>query len=627
MSAATPDPVDLLPPPDSEDAEPSHTQIAEAGDPSTVAPHPGQRPEGYVPPPIAVDGLPLPAATHNELVRRYREGATSGAASPIGLWRKANCVQPTDEVLLRYQGSLIRRSIRCNQALQVAYWLGWPIDLLGDIPDGLTGAPLAVGEMRWKKSWKLAAAEVVTDPDLHRTAVVGPAGEPDVAQGRPESIADDTGPDAPDAPDAPDHDLGGMTMGFAPPSDSMSLIAAWLGVGEPDHLAVVTEVLDDRTLFATGAAIRDLLDELDEIVGGGLEGFGAPRWFPFDTRDPDTIVPLIGWFGIPAGTIAADQPPVALRVFLGQLGPTLEVVAPPGDLLVASGVLAQFNDRRKARNPLRHNLLRVGGGPGSLSFRVADRPPVDRSAVVLPAGTWDLIDRYVLGPLRLTPSTRARAVLGSHSAVLVDGAAGTGKTTLCRVIAAELAGECTVVYVEPATSREALIEVYAAVQDLAPALVVIEHAEAAAPTRGTDMPLTLVQFAAAFDIAQAANAPIVSLLTTTEPTAIDGTFRQSSRMGLTIHLPIPDHQMRREMLTLLFSAVAEETEGWTCAVPADPDAVARVTDGATGADLQHLVRVAVLEALQDTEPTITTEAVNALAAARGWAGTDTGMYL
>ncbi len=605
-------------------------------DPS-FPPHPGRRPKGYVPPPVAVEGQPLAADTQKELVRRYQEGKKGGAASPIGLWRKANCVKPTDEVLQQFQHHMLSRSIPRNQALDVAYWLGWPIDLLGEVPDGLTSAPLAVSRGVWMKHWETLAApagsddQPPSDPEVPVGGGAARANEGEAAQDSLAPSADSAEPDGGSDPseglEGHDHDLGGMAMGFAPPLDSMSLIAAWLGVGEPDNLAVVTEVLDDRTLFATGAAIRDLLDELEEIVGGGLEGFGAARWFPFDSRDPSTIVPLIGWFGIPAGTIAADQPAVALRVFLGQLGPTLEVVAPPGDLLVASGVLAQFNERRKARNPLRHNLLRVGGGLGSLSFRVADRPPVDRSAVVLPAGTWDLIDRYVLGPLRLTPSTRARAVLGSHSAVLVDGAPGTGKTTLCRVIAAELAGECTVVYVEPATSREALIEVYAAVQDLAPALVVIEHAEAAAPTRGTDMPLTLVQFAAAFDIAQAANAPIVSLLTTTEPTAIDGTFRQSSRVGLTIHLPIPDHSMRRDMLTLLLSAVAEETEGWTIAVPADAEAIARVTDGATGADLQHLVRVAVLEALQDKEPTITTEALSALAAARGWAGTDTGMYL
>ncbi len=451
--------------------------------------------------------------------------------------------------------------------------------------------------------------------------------------------------DAPDTepPDEIGEELTDLSMGFVPPPDSMAQIAEWLDVEDPDTLSVVTEVLDDRTLFATGSVIRDIIDELDDPVGGGLEGFGAPRWFPFDTRDALSIVPLVGWFGVPEGTLGEGLTAVALRIFLGQLGPTLEVVAAPGQLVDAGRVLAAFNERRKARNPLKRKLLRVGGGPNSLNFRVADPPKLTRADVVLPPGGWDQIDRTIFRPLLTATSPRLRSVLGAHTAVLIHGAAGTGKTTLCRVLAAELNGQATVIYVEPATGRDALVEVYASAQDLAPALVVIEHAEAAAPARGTDMPLTLVQFAAAFDLAQASRHPIVTLLTTTEPTAIDASFRQSSRLDLTLHLPVPDHPLRREILGVLLGSADGDGDGDGGGVaPGEPalrpihvdvelDAIARVTDGATGSDLQHLVRLAVLEALAEGDPAepavVSTPLLRRLAAARGWAGTDTGMYL
>ena len=77
------------------------------------------------------------------------------------------------------------------------------------------------------------------------------------------------------------------------PLDSLGAIAAFLGVEDPGELVAVTEVLDDRNLFPTGAALLAVLLDDDDAVLEGIEGFGPPRWFPFDPRDASSAVPLI----------------------------------------------------------------------------------------------------------------------------------------------------------------------------------------------------------------------------------------------------------------------------------------------------------------------------------------------
>lgn len=402
--------------------------------------------------------------------------------------------------------------------------------------------------------------------------------------------------------------------------DSLVAIAAWCGVEEPTAMVVITEVLDDRSLFPTGAALVDLLTTIPDATIDGLEGFGPPRWFPFDPRDPDSAVPLVAWVGVPAGGLLEEgSGPLAFRIGLGPMGTMLEVFGGPdaGDL--PARALVEVVERRRRLHPLRGQVVRVGGTAGNLVYRLVLPREVDRSRVVLPSGTWEVLDRHV-GAFLHSGERLGRLGMGMHVGVLLSGAPGTGKTAVCRVLAEELRGEATVLFVDPITARDALSDLYALASLLAPTLVVIEHVEAAGPIRGSDAPTALAQFLTAVDLADDAIGPVVTVFTTSEVGAVDASVRVGGRLHCSVELTVPDLGARRRIIEGLLAAADGTVEG---AGQVDVAAVARVTEGATGADLHHIVRLALLEA----DGPITTQRLLARARAGGWTAGDTGLYL
>ncbi|MEZ5208989.1 MAG: hypothetical protein R2690_18910 [Acidimicrobiales bacterium] len=267
------------------------------------------------------------------------------------------------------------------------------------------------------------------------------------------------------------------------PLDSLGAIAAFLGVEDPGELVAVTEVLDDRNLFPTGAALLAVLLDDDDAVLDGIEGFGPPRWFPFDPRDASSAVPLMGWLGVGAGAGVAGVPgPLALRIGLGPLGTTLEVFGTGEAPQAPADALAALTELRRDVHPLRGRVVRVSGAAGNLSYRLVPPQAAGRERLVLPAAVWDVVDHHVHGFLAAGDRLVALG-MGMHVGVLVVGAAGTGKTALCRVLAEELRDEATTLLVDPVTARDSLAELYALASLLAPTLVVIEHVEGAGPTR------------------------------------------------------------------------------------------------------------------------------------------------
>lgn len=406
------------------------------------------------------------------------------------------------------------------------------------------------------------------------------------------------------------------------PLDSLGAIAAFLGVEDPGELVAVTEVLDDRNLFPTGAALLAVLLDDDDAVLDGIEGFGPPRWFPFDPRDASSAVPLMGWLGVGAGAGVAGVPgPLALRIGLGPLGTTLEVFGTGEAPQAPADALAALTELRRDVHPLRGRVVRVSGAAGNLSYRLVPPQAAGRERLVLPAAVWDVVDHHVHGFLAAGDRLVALG-MGMHVGVLVVGAAGTGKTALCRVLAEELRDEATTLLVDPVTARDSLAELYALASLLAPTLVVIEHVEGAGPTRGTDAPLALAQFLTALDLADDALGPVVTVFTTGEVAAVDASVRAGGRLHSVVELPLPDLRARRAILDALVDA-ATTALGPDAVDDIDVAALARATEGATGADLHHIVRLALVGA----DGPITTASLLARARAGGWSGGDPGLYL
>ncbi|MCB1248326.1 MAG: ATP-binding protein, partial [Acidimicrobiales bacterium] len=155
-----------------------------------------------------------------------------------------------------------------------------------------------------------------------------------------------------------------------------------------------------------------------------------------------------------------------------------------------------------------------------------------------------------------------------------------------------------------------------------PTLVVIEHVEGAGPTRGTDAPLALAQFLTALDLADDALGPVVTVFTTGEVAAVDASVRAGGRLHSVVELPLPDLRARRAILDALVDA-ATTALGPDAVDDIDVAALARATEGATGADLHHIVRLALVGA----DGPITTASLLARARAGGWSGGDPGLYL
>ena len=105
------------------------------------------------------------------------------------------------------------------------------------------------------------------------------------------------------------------------------------------------------------------------------------------------------------------------------------------------------------------------------------------------------------------------------------------------------------------------------------------------------------------------------IASTNDHRKVDKAARRSSRFDTVIRMEAPNLAGRR--------AILERYLAW-CDVELDLAAVARATDGATGADLKELVRAAVLHTVDN----VTTEALLAQAANGRWRATKvTGQYL
>ncbi|SCG75352.1 AAA family ATPase [Micromonospora humi] len=189
--------------------------------------------------------------------------------------------------------------------------------------------------------------------------------------------------------------------------------------------------------------------------------------------------------------------------------------------------------------------------------------------------------REVLGRLATTVS------LG----VLVEGPAGSGKSSLVRAVAARVgasirplwAPELAALATDAAARR--LREAAAAVRADGPAVLLVTDVEALAPADDPG-PLATV-FRQLVDEVLRAGAAVVC--TTGRPEAVDAALRGPDLLALRITVGLPDPALRREQLTVLTRQVP-------LAGDVRLDEVAARTPGFVAADLAALVREAGVRA-------------------------------
>jgi SpoVK/Ycf46/Vps4 family AAA+-type ATPase len=206
-----------------------------------------------------------------------------------------------------------------------------------------------------------------------------------------------------------------------------------------------------------------------------------------------------------------------------------------------------------------------------------------------------------LGPLR-NPALRALYGKSLRGGLLLYGPPGCGKTFLARAIAGELGAAFFAVGLDDVLdmwfgqSEQRLHSIFEAARRSAPCVVFLDEIDALgqkrSQLRNSGGRNVVNQLLAELDGASSNNDGVFVLAATNHPWDVDTALRRPGRLDRTVLVLPPDEPARAEILR---GCLREPpTEG------VDPQRIAARTDGFSGADLVHLVEVAVEHALADS---------------------------
>jgi transitional endoplasmic reticulum ATPase len=251
--------------------------------------------------------------------------------------------------------------------------------------------------------------------------------------------------------------------------------------------------------------------------------------------------------------------------------------------------------------------------PSAMREYVAEKPTEGFDAVGGLDEVKAALERAVSWPLTYGPLFEA-ADAAPPSGVLLHGPPGTGKTLLARAIAAE-SGVNFITVAGPelldryvGESEKSVRELFERARQTAPAIVFFDEIDAIASRRGggggdTEVTERVVsQLLTELDRA-ADNPSLVVLAATNRREALDPALLRPGRFEQQIHVPEPDEDARRAILSV-------HTRGKPLADDVDLDALASKTENFSGADLEALCREAAVRAVTAVTERYEGEAAN-----------------
>jgi len=254
---------------------------------------------------------------------------------------------------------------------------------------------------------------------------------------------------------------------------------------------------------------------------------------------------------------------------------------------------------------------------------VVEKPTITFADVGGMRATKDAIRAKIIAPLEHPDLYRAYGK-STGGGILLYGPPGVGKTFLARATAGEAAAHFISVGIEDVLdmwfgrSEHRLHATFTAARRAAPCVLFFDEVDALAASRldmrGSSGRTLVNQFLAELDGVKDSNDGVLVLAATNAPWHLDAAFKRPGRFDRVLFVPPPDAPARAEILRLM---LRDKPLG-----AVDYAALAKRTDGFSGADLRGVVDVAVERKLEEAiaagapRPIVTNDLATAIAHVR-----------
>ena len=297
--------------------------------------------------------------------------------------------------------------------------------------------------------------------------------------------------------------------------------------------------------------------------------------------------------------------------------PEVRAFVTPDHQDAARLVLDRLAARADDLNPYRGRALRATYTSG-LHLQMIDLPTtLTRETVIVEEQVWREIDLGITA-VRDRHELLNNHGLGARRGVLLYGPPGIGKSAVSAVIAAEVVGDFTVIYVEAKAGEQLLTAVVQEAQRLGgPVLLILEDVDLWCRDRAAGN-VGLSELLQAMDIAP--DARILTLASTNDAATLDRAAIRTGRFDGIVDVGYPTRTDAARILTALITNLPGADSVHIDAV------IAALPEQTSGSDLREIVRRAVLSSGDDAQ--LTTAALLAeVGSGRYRATAPEGMYL
>jgi cell division protease FtsH len=387
--------------------------------------------------------------------------------------------------------------------------------------------------------------------------------------------------------------LGELLTGIPEPvrdraEDADRFTARRLGVADCGHLLDEERSLSPVSRLTTAVALAEWIDQHEHgcEVGPG-EHTHPPKWTQTEVGGQCYRHPLCLRVYFPAGTLLEETGCVIGIEARESImhSPEVSAYVTPGAQDRARTVLDRLADRANALNPYRGRAVRATYTHG-LSLTVIALPPtVTRDKVIVPDGVWAEVDLGVTAVRDHHDLLNAHG-LGARRGVLLCGPPGTGKSAVSAVIASEVVGDFTVIYVEAKAGAQLLTAVVEEAQRLGgPVLLVLEDVDLWCQDRSAGGG-GLSELLQAMDVQP--DTRILTLASTNDAATLDKAAIRTGRFDSIVEVGYPNRPDAARILAALIGGLPGAQAVDTVAV------VAALPAHTSGSDIREIVRRAVL---------------------------------